>query len=63
MHPSGDQKDGSWRAINRDCRGGMRKNKFTVQNYTGKVMARGLEESEGTVLVEFLKRCAKINSD
>ena len=43
--------------------GRMGKNKFTVQNYTGKVMASGFGKSEGTVLVEFLKRCAKINSE
>ena len=43
--------------------GRMRENKFTVQNYTGKVMASGFEKSEGTLLVEFLKRCAKINSE
>ena len=41
----------------------MRKNEFTVQNYTGKVMASGFEEREGTVLVEFSKRCAKINAE
>jgi hypothetical protein len=40
----------------------MRKNKFTVQNYTGKVMASGFGESEGAVLVEILQRAVTINS-
>jgi len=43
--------------------GRMRKNKFTVRNCTGDFMASGLEEREGTVLMEHIKTCTKINSE
>jgi hypothetical protein len=38
-------------------------NKFKVQTSTGKVMASVLWDSEGTLLVEFLKRGATFSSE
>jgi hypothetical protein len=41
----------------------MRKNKFRVQTSAGKVMASVFWDSEGILLVEFLKRGAIIQSN
>lgn len=41
----------------------MMDNKFKVQTFTGKVMAGALWDSEGILLVEFLKRGATFNSE
>ena len=38
-------------------------NKFKVQTSTGKVMASVLRDSEGILLVEFLKRGATFSSE
>jgi hypothetical protein len=41
----------------------MSENKFKVQTSAGKVMAGVFWDSEGILLVEFLKRGATINSE
>jgi hypothetical protein len=43
--------------------GRMRKDKFKVQIYEGKVMTNVFWSSEGILLVEFLNRAATVNSE
>jgi len=42
---------------------GIKKNKFRAQTCAGKFTANAFRESEGTCLVEFLKRGATVHSE
>lgn len=59
MHPSGDQV--RWKSEGSKS-GLMGETKCKLQTCAGKVMVSVVCDNEGTLLVEFLERCATISS-
>jgi len=62
IHSSGDKKDGNLGVLVQDCREDEWNN-FKAQTSTFNIMASVFWDSEGFLLVEFLKRGVKTNSE
>jgi hypothetical protein len=62
-HPSGSQKDGSRRVLNRVLQADTRENKPKVQTSVGEVIASVFWEGDGVLLVEFLERGNIVDSE